>query len=612
MDIVLVVDGSGSMKVNDPKKVRIEAAKMFIGLLDKGDRVAVVSFADQAQTQVDLLSLESEDNKIKLVQAIESISTEGKLSNIHDALQNAYKKLKTSKRKEKLIILMSDGKMDVGERTKDIALLEKTLDTLTPAMARKNIKIYSIAFTKNSYIPLLKLAARDTNGHFTLMRDASQIHHVFENIFERGKNPDMVPMTGNSFIVDGSISEMTVVATKFHTDSFIALANPSGEDISTDQHDINTNWFNAKEFDLITIPNPAAGYWEIKFSEGGNRVYVKSDLTLEIDTPKKEIQTGRPFIVRAWLKKNNKTVSTGEKSTSSIFHVTATTPSGKIIKSKLKAGKGKNGIGQGEFNFEEEGLYKFNVYTRGQSLDREKSLFVTIRHTGLASPFEYLDKVDPELALAEETAMETPQIAVQVPAEQAPSTNKEPPAVATHTPAQVVATADKTAHQTPEQTPAKVDQHQKTVATPVQEQHAPAQADAAEHDPNANTEDGPDTEQASNPKEESEVDVSGAVIAFLVLNLGIGGLVGGWFLYKRQQTKKAEPQEMEKFENISAEAGKVDLSDDDDSGMVAEASTSTLLAEAANPEGEDEFAGLDLDIGAAEQELADPGKDNAA
>jgi Ca-activated chloride channel family protein len=47
-DIILLIDSSGSMKQTDPRNYRKEAPKLFISLLDKDDRVGIMSFGDAA------------------------------------------------------------------------------------------------------------------------------------------------------------------------------------------------------------------------------------------------------------------------------------------------------------------------------------------------------------------------------------------------------------------------------------------------------------------------------------------------------------------------------------------------------------------------------------
>jgi len=46
VDAVLVMDSSGSMAKNDPKKLRVPAARMFMSLLGDEDRIGLISFSD--------------------------------------------------------------------------------------------------------------------------------------------------------------------------------------------------------------------------------------------------------------------------------------------------------------------------------------------------------------------------------------------------------------------------------------------------------------------------------------------------------------------------------------------------------------------------------------
>jgi uncharacterized protein (DUF58 family) len=50
IDVVLVMDSSGSMKKTDPQSLRIPAAKLFISLLKDGDRASVISFSGDIRT----------------------------------------------------------------------------------------------------------------------------------------------------------------------------------------------------------------------------------------------------------------------------------------------------------------------------------------------------------------------------------------------------------------------------------------------------------------------------------------------------------------------------------------------------------------------------------
>lgn len=531
MDVVLVLDSSGSMKQNDPKRMRVEAAKMFVTLLDEKDRVAIVSFSGKAETKANLLSLTTNKNEKQLLKTIENISASGAHTNIHDALSEGYGLLKRSKRKEKILVLMSDGKMDVGAREKDLLLLERTLDVLTPALAKKNIKVYSIAFTENSYMPILKLAAKDTNGHFSLLKSANGIHQVFENIFERSKNPDMLPLQEDSFIVDDSVNEITVVASKFRPNSVISLENPSGEDFSEDSENPTVKWFNAKKFDLITIKNPDPGYWQIKFSEGGNKAYILTNLQLETETSKTEVQPGNPFQIQAWLKKGKKRITKRQVLNSTVFKANITYPDGhqdelKLTDDGTEIGSARNdGIYGNTFVLTNEGLHKIAIFTQGETFDREKAVFVTVKSLGMQTPFEIQDKPKAQTPLPAPEPV--PETTLPEQAEPAPLDGENGA-----TPDKIEIDSGGT-----KDTLHKVDETHDVKVEPLDEGHA-----------------------KETGEEEAETDITSAIIAFILLNLGIGGGIGGWFYYKKLKKKKDD-------ENSIADStdNAIDLSDESDS-----------------------------------------------
>lgn len=557
LDIVLVLDSSGSMKKNDPKRMRVEAARMFVTLLDQTDRVAIVSFSGKATSREGMLSLKSYHNEQALLRAIETVSAKGNYTNIHEALRKGFQLLKRSKRKEKLIVLMSDGKMDVGKHEKNLQLLERTLEELTPALAKKDIKVYSIAFTENSYIPLLKLAAKDTNGHFTLLKNANGIHQVFENIFERSKNPDMLPMQEDSFIVDKSVNELTIVASKYRPESRIFLENPSGEDFTDETEAEHIKWYSAKKFDLITISNPEPGYWNIKFSEGGNKAYVLTNLGLNVEVSKTQVQPGNPFELQAWLEKNGKKVNKRQLLNATKFKATITYPDGREDSVNLTDDGSEIGSARHDgkygntFVFTDEGLHKLEVFTQGETFDRQKSVFITVKAIGNNNPFAVMDKPKTPPPAPEPVAEETPPVEqVTTPA---PGIQPDEPKTDTNKPTEhTIVEEGKT----------------ETLIEPVVEEK-PQTEEIDEHADDDKNE------------EEKDIDVTSAIIAFVLFNIAIGGGIALWMFIKRQKKKKQEA-ESDTEEAIDLSDGGEDATDSgeaaDDGGGEDDG------GEASNPE----------------------------
>ena len=147
LDAVVIMDSSGSMKKTDPGELRKPAAKLFISLLGEEDKLSVMSFSSQAWPITFLTQLNTEKNTNKALKATDKVSSKGIYTNIHAAITRGISMLKESQALERdpIIVLMSDGKMDVGDAQKNEELRQKIIDELIPQLNEHNIKIYSIA-----------------------------------------------------------------------------------------------------------------------------------------------------------------------------------------------------------------------------------------------------------------------------------------------------------------------------------------------------------------------------------------------------------------------------------------------------------------------------------
>lgn len=304
-----MLDSSGSMKFTDPKELRKPAAKLFIQLLGKQDRTSVVSFSDQAWPITFLSQLENPQQVELALNATDKISHKGAYTNIHGALSKGLELLANSQQlqREPIMILMSDGKIDVGDDAESAALREQIINQLLPKLVKHNIKVYSIAFTEASDQQLMQQIADVTNGRYALAASDDVLHKVFSKIFEQAKEPNMLPLHENRFVVDESISEVTIIANKKNEKSAIQLKSPDGNNYSASQHSPNINWFVSSSFDMITVQKPQVGEWAILFSDDDNRAYIVTDIKLrtqfELDR-----QIPQPeLILRAWFEQDQQT-----------------------------------------------------------------------------------------------------------------------------------------------------------------------------------------------------------------------------------------------------------------------------------------------------------------
>lgn len=105
---------------------------MFIALFGGGDRVGVISFSDAGYPVTGLTPAQAKVPQEKLFKAVDKISSRGAYTNLHAGLQSARE---GSAGRAQYILLMSDGRMDTGNRQRDADLGDKIADTPPPAPA---------------------------------------------------------------------------------------------------------------------------------------------------------------------------------------------------------------------------------------------------------------------------------------------------------------------------------------------------------------------------------------------------------------------------------------------------------------------------------------------
>ncbi len=399
IDVVLLIDDSGSMRKNDPSGLRKQAAKLFLTLLNNNDQAALVSFSRQASTLASLIPASKKNIDNQLKPAVDKLNAKGSHTNLHDALTKSYSLLqKSNSNNKKVIILMSDGKMDVGNTALDFKLTEDLLDQQIPLLAKNDITVHAIAFTEQSNIPLLRLIAKDTKGQFNLLKKPNDIHLVFENLFEKTKSPDMLPINDDSFIVDEAIKEITIVTTKHHPNAVISLETPNGNEMTEQSHNNSVRWYSAQRFNLITLIKPSPGYWKIKYSEGGNKAYIVSNLKLSVTYPDQELKPNTEFFIQATLQKNGRVAQSPELLDATSFLLRIDYPDGSTNERLLKntgsnADKDRHdGIFGTNLIFDNEGIYKISVVATSETFDRQKMIFVSIVSPPINDPFKILDE----------------------------------------------------------------------------------------------------------------------------------------------------------------------------------------------------------------------------
>lgn len=149
IDIMLAMDVSTSMLAEDLKPNRIEAAKAVAGefIADRpNDNIGLTIFAGEAFTQCPMTA--DHASLINLLQGTRTdIAAQGLISDgtaIGMGLANAVSRLKSSKAKSKVVILLTDGSNNMGD-----------ISPMTAAQIAKSlgIRVYTIGVGTNGVAP---------------------------------------------------------------------------------------------------------------------------------------------------------------------------------------------------------------------------------------------------------------------------------------------------------------------------------------------------------------------------------------------------------------------------------------------------------------------------
>lgn len=184
LDIILVLDNSGSMLKNDPNFLTREVVTNFSSGIGDQSRLGMVIFDREALLAEPLKPVSSSVEKANFLRSLEKINYKGQFSDTPSAIERALYELKTNGRKEagKVIILLTDGIVDTGDPLKDREKEKWLREDLTLECKKEEIRIFSIAFSDKADFSLIQALAFKTDGEYFRAFAATEIQPVFNKI----------------------------------------------------------------------------------------------------------------------------------------------------------------------------------------------------------------------------------------------------------------------------------------------------------------------------------------------------------------------------------------------------------------------------------------------
>lgn len=201
LDVVLVLDHSGSMKHNDPQRLMIQAACDFVEKLGPGDAAGLVVFGGQARAVHPLAALAIPGQRERLLAEIDRIRYADPYTNMSAGIERGMYELKQHGRAEAvpILVFITDGIMDTGSGAKDVEMREWLRSRLLPEAAQRGILVFSVALTEEADYALLQEMASVTGGDYYRAIIVKEIAGIFGRIHakiqERRALPPSAPST---------------------------------------------------------------------------------------------------------------------------------------------------------------------------------------------------------------------------------------------------------------------------------------------------------------------------------------------------------------------------------------------------------------------------------
>ncbi len=187
VDVVFVLDNSGSMRAHDPGFLTRDAVLDFAEALaaraaaESFDaRVGVVLFVEKARLVLPLTKLSNGAAATVLAPALAGLDYSGQRTRSADGVERALYTLRQAEQPgaRQAIILLTDGKLDTGDPARDREAAAWLRDDLAGESQERGIPIFGLAFTDRADYQLLQAVARKTGAAYYRAERADELGDI--------------------------------------------------------------------------------------------------------------------------------------------------------------------------------------------------------------------------------------------------------------------------------------------------------------------------------------------------------------------------------------------------------------------------------------------------
>lgn len=321
LDVVFVVDYSGSMRYSDPEAVANEACTLFTNMCDPSRaRVGAVLFTTEIQYTLPLTELQQEEDKEYVLWWLDTMQyTVSGDTDISLGLTAAKNLLKESGSfngdRNPMIIFLSDGKTDrISEQRQSV--YDEELNQTLNELAENDVEIYTIGLTNSDQIDeaVLQRMADETGGRYYPTQTADNLDAILSeilalqirsNIIPIGEfDSDGSPVTVSIPIPNDSIYQANVIIMSSKGISDLHLVNPGGTEVVIPSDRVLR--VDSRVYTLIKVISPQMGQWELTLT-GANEDHItinllnSYDMALSIQVSQSDVVHGDTVDIQVFM-----------------------------------------------------------------------------------------------------------------------------------------------------------------------------------------------------------------------------------------------------------------------------------------------------------------------
>jgi len=191
LDVIFVMDHSGSMKTNDPQNIAKGMVKAFVDTAHGGSvRVGFVAYNDQILSSTSPVSIKTLEERNALKTLIDEKGYSGN-TDIGLGLRYACDLLGREKGRKKVLVLISDGESDLnGSATgRDLEMSQNDLAAAREFCHMEDIPVYTIAFGDyDGNTRVLEELSQSTGAGMYTAEDPEKLIEILYGILKANMN----------------------------------------------------------------------------------------------------------------------------------------------------------------------------------------------------------------------------------------------------------------------------------------------------------------------------------------------------------------------------------------------------------------------------------------